>query len=241
MEFKLLHKNEILPLENVKLPKFIVTANAWFINEANTNRRFMNICNKYYSTFDGAVPLKIARIVLKTKNIEKISGSDLGYDFCKYAKKNNMSVFLLGGDKRSNRVAVNNIQEEFKIRISGFSPNYEQYPFSTRFCETCLDAIRQFKPDILFVGFGAPKQEYFIDDHFETLNEVGVKYVIGCGGTIDFLAGKIKRAPVFIQKSGLEGVYRFLKEPNKMRFKRLLNSFRFLKFIYCKPKFETRN
>jgi N-acetylglucosaminyldiphosphoundecaprenol N-acetyl-beta-D-mannosaminyltransferase len=70
------------------------------------------------------------------------------------------------------------------------------------------------------------------------LSKIGVKYIVGCGGTFDFVANKIKRAPVFIQKIGLEGVYRFLQEPNKVRYKRLFDSFKFFKYIWHKPDFK---
>ena len=167
----------------------------------------------------------------------KLSGSDMVYDFCKFAKANNYKVFFLGGKEESNQIAVNVIKETYKIMIDGYSPDFEDYPFTDRFNELCLEKIINFKPDILFVGFGAPKQEYWLDDHKEFLSELGVKYAIGCGGTFDFVSQKIKRAPVFVQKAGLEGVWRFFQEPNKIRFRRLIYSFSFLRYIWRKPKF----
>ena len=171
-------------------------------------------------------------------DFEKLAGSDIVYDFCEFAKTHNYKIFFLGGKEESNQIAVKIIRAQYGIMITGYSPDFEEYPFSDKFNKTCLEEITAFKPDILFVGFGAPKQEYWIDDHIELLSEIGVKYAIGCGGTFDFVSQKIKRAPVFIQKIGLEGVYRFFQEPSKMRWKRLIDSCRFFKYIWRKPDFK---
>jgi N-acetylglucosaminyldiphosphoundecaprenol N-acetyl-beta-D-mannosaminyltransferase len=170
-------------------------------------------------------------------DFEKLAGSDIIYDFCELAGKNNLKMFLLGGKEESNRTAVRVIQERYKIAIDGYSPPFEEYPFSDDFNKSCIDRMRLFRPEILFVGFGAPKQEYWIDDNKAVLSEIGVKYAVGCGGTFDFVSGNIKRAPIFLQKTGLEGLYRFLQEPNKLRFKRLADSLRFFKYIWHKPDF----
>jgi N-acetylglucosaminyldiphosphoundecaprenol N-acetyl-beta-D-mannosaminyltransferase len=171
-------------------------------------------------------------------NFEKLSGSDIVYDFCDFARENHLRVFFLGGQTESNEDAVEIIRWRYGIEIEGYSPSFEEYPFSDNFNESCLEKIRRFKPKILFVGFGAPKQEYWIDDHKDTLLEIGVRYAISCGGTFDFVSGSIKRAPVFIQKIGLEGLCRFFREPNKTRLKRLIDSFKFFKYIWRKPKFK---
>jgi N-acetylglucosaminyldiphosphoundecaprenol N-acetyl-beta-D-mannosaminyltransferase len=164
-------------------------------------------------------------------DFEKLSGSDIIYDFCKYARENSLRLFFLGGKKESNEMSVKMIKEKYHVEVDGFSPDFEDYPFSDKFNESCIEKIRHFKPEILFIGFGVPKQEYWIDDHKDFLSEIGVRYAVNSGGTFDFVSGAIKRAPLFIQKIGLEGLYRFFQEPNKARFKRLVNSLKFLKYL----------
>jgi N-acetylglucosaminyldiphosphoundecaprenol N-acetyl-beta-D-mannosaminyltransferase len=227
--------------------KFIVTVNAAFIVEANKSKRFFNILNTNHVTFDGKIPYITAKICsliqrgfhgFKIKNeFEKLAGSDIVYDFCEFAKQNNYRMFFLGGKKESNQTAVQKIKEKYNIVIAGYSPSFEEYPFSEQFNTSCLNEIKQFEPEILFVGFGAPKQEYWADDNMSFLSKIGVKYIIGCGGTFDFISGLIKRAPIFIQKIGIEIVYRFFQEPNKTRFMRLINSIKFFKYIFKKPDF----
>jgi N-acetylglucosaminyldiphosphoundecaprenol N-acetyl-beta-D-mannosaminyltransferase len=171
-------------------------------------------------------------------DFDKLSGSDMVYGFCEFAKENDYKVFFLGGKKENNQDAISTIKDRYNIVIAGYSPDFENYPFSDRFNKGCLNAIEQFTPEILFVGFGAPKQEYWADDNMAILSKIGVKYIICCGGTFDFVAQKIKRAPPFMQKIGLEGIYRLLQEPNKLRYKRLIDSFKFFKYIWHKPDFE---
>lgn len=237
LNINLKNKKELFELDKKKT-KCIVTLNAQIICLANTNQELFDFVNSNYATIDGQVPLKVARIKNKEfKKVEKLSGSEIIYDFCDYAKKNNLKLFFLGGKEDSNKMAVENVKKDYDIQVSGYSPEYENYPFSDNFVKKCLDEMNKFKPDIVFVGFGAPKQEFFMRDHLKELTKMGVKYAVGSGGTVDFVAGTIKRAPKWISKIGMEGVYRLFKEFNKARWKRLVNSFGFFKYVNGKPKF----
>lgn len=237
INFNIRNKSDLFERESGST-KCIITANAQLIYFANTIERFLSFMNNNYVTFDGTVPLREAR--RKNKEFyeyDKLSGSDIVYDFCQYSKENNLKVFFLGGKEESNKEAVNIIKHKYGIQIEGFSPHFENYPFSDQFQEECASHLSVFKPDILFIGFGSPKQEFFIEDKVEFFNSIGIKYVIGSGGTFEFVSGKIHRAPKFIQKMGLEGLYRFLKEPNLMRIKRIFQSFKFYKYINNDPDF----
>ena len=237
LDINLTNKKELFK-EDKKKTKCIVTLNAQIICLANTNKDLYEFVNNNYATIDGQVPLVVAKLKNKEfKKVEKLSGSEIVYDFCEYAKKNNLKLFFLGRKEDSNKNAVKNVKEKYGIQVDGFSPEYENYPFSKKFINSCKKPIEKFKPDIIFVGFGAPKQEFFMRDNLDFLTKCGVKYAIGSGGTVDFVAGTIKRAPRWISKLGLEGVYRLLKEFNKARWKRLINSFKFFKYVNGKPGF----
>jgi len=212
--------------------KCIITVNAQIIVYANENPRLMKFISKNYATMDGEVPLKVAKILNPNfRNVIKLSGSDIVYDFCDYAQKNNMKIFFLGGKEDSVKKAIVNVKKKYAIQVDGFSPDFENYPFSNSFTKNCQKHIEKFRPDILFVGFGAKKQEYFMEDNQRFLDECDVKYAIGSGGTVDFVAGNIKRAPRWISKIGLEGVYRFFQEISVERARRIIVSFRFFKYI----------
>jgi N-acetylglucosaminyldiphosphoundecaprenol N-acetyl-beta-D-mannosaminyltransferase len=222
--------------------KLIFTPNAAIIVEANKTKRLYELLNNNYVCFDGQVPYLTAKIICKDFNrnnyFKKLSGSDIIYDFCSFAEEKGYSIFILGGERKYNEIAIDNLKKKYRINVSGYSPEYETYPFSKSFNDFCLIEIAKVKPDILFVGLGTPKENYWADDNYRILSKLGVKYIICSGGTVDFIANKVKRAPKFIQRIGLEGVFRFFQEPNKVRIDRLINSIRFFKYINHSPDFE---
>ena len=239
INFNITNRNALFLHSDKNRTKLIIPVNAKLIVDANTSKRFFELLNNNYVTFDGQIPYLIAKLFnRKYKDVIKLAGSDIVFDFSGLAQKNGYKIFFLGGKEKSNKLAVSNIKEQYNILIEGYSPAFEDYPFSDKFNLSCMEKIADFSPEILFVGFGAPKQEYWLSDHIETLYKIGVKYAIGCGGTFDFLSQEIKRAPVFIQKMGLEGLYRLYQEPNKIRYKRLINSLKFIKYIWRRPFFE---
>lgn len=238
LNYNLLCRDDLFTRKENEL-KVIVTVNAQFIVLANTDKRYFDFINAHYATFDGEIPLKFAKKKCKEFSCaEKLSGSEIIYDFAQFAKENGMKLFLLGGKPLSNDIAVQKLREKYSILVEGFSPKFEEYPFSEEFVKTCLDKIADFHPDILFVGFGAPKQEYFIEDNFDFLKSCGVKYAVGCGGTFEFVSGELPRAPRCIQKIGLESLFRFFTEISWMRFSRILYSLKFFRYINGKPKFD---
>jgi N-acetylglucosaminyldiphosphoundecaprenol N-acetyl-beta-D-mannosaminyltransferase len=211
--------------------KVITTVNAEFIVEANEkNERLKNIISTTVSTFDGQVPYFIAKLFNSNTDFHKISGSDLIYDFIDKARKESLSVFILGGKEETNLKAVKNIRDK-GVQAFGYSPPYSSYPFSDGWCNDITQILAQKSPDILLVCFGAVKQEFWIDDNLDFLNSLNVKFVYGAGGTVDFVAGTKSRAPVFFQRTGLEGIYRLFEEPKLFRFMRILKSFRLFKYI----------
>ena len=214
--------------------KHVITVNAEFIVEAQKKDQLFNIINSNVATIDGQVPFLILKLkyLFNPVIFKKISGSDLIYDILNIANKECLSVFLLGGNEKSNRMSILKIKRTYpKLRVDGFSPCYQPYPFDKTHNDSIIKEISIFKPDILLVGFGAKKQELWIDDNRTFLISNNVKLAIGVGGTFEMYAGLIKRAPLVIQKLCLEGVYRLIVEPKYFRFKRLIKSFKILFYI----------
>ena len=207
--------------------QIIITVNAESIVKSQNDAVLRRIISNGISTIDGQVPLWLFKLKYPQQKIEKLSGSDIIYDYCNWAESNQLKIFLLGGNEESNALAVDKLRQKYcSLQIEGYSPLYEPYPFSETTNKAILEKISRFQPDILFVGFGMGKQEYWESDNYNFLNKLGVKYIIGCGGTFDFVSGKIKRAPLFIQKIGFEGVWRLFMEPKLFRLKRIITSMR---------------
>lgn len=166
----------------------------------------------------------------------KISGSDLVPRLCDVASDKGYSVFILGGKDGIAEKAKNNLLKKLpNINIVGtYSPplgfeknNDEQEKINTLISNT--------KPNILIVCFGCPKQEKWI---YENYKKYDANVSICAGATVDFLAGNIKRAPVWMSEFGLEWFYRFLMEPKRLFKRYFLDDLRifFLIFKYWKLK-----
>ena len=134
------------------------------------------------------------------------------------AARKKYRLFFLGATPDSASQAVAKLQAQFpELIIAGhYSP-----PFN-KLLEMDHDEIKrrisEAKPDLLLVSFGCPKQEKWIAMHYRAL---GVPVAAGVGATIDFLAGHVKRAPVWMQRSGTEWIFRVAQEPRRL-FRRYL-------------------
>ncbi len=224
-----------LTMEKVLSPKdsmrIVVTANAEIIVKANEDKDFGNILKTSTKTFDGRIPHLIASFLNKGRKIDKISGSDFIYEIAQLAKINSERIFLLGALEDVNEKASEKLREKYGISVAGFSPAFSNSSIDEKQNLLILKRIELFKPQYIFVALGSGKQEKWLFDNKDYLSKIGIKIGVGCGGTLDFVAGRNKRAPVWVQKIGMEGVFRFLIEPKWYRFKRILTSFRLFKYI----------
>lgn len=228
--------------KNLNNPQIVVTVNAEAIVRSQHENRLKEIINSSITTIDGQIPLWLFKHKYKGIEIEKISGSELIYSLPQYSANNHYKVFLLGGQPESNEGAVNKLKQLYPtLEIKGYSPPYSPYPFPDNINEEILIQIQSFKPDFLFVGFGMGKQEFWEFDNFHFLAKSGVKLIIGCGGSFDFASGKIKRAPLLIQRCGLEGVWRLFKEFKWFRIKRLLISSKIFYYYLTHEVLQKKN
>lgn len=162
------------------------------------------------------VPDGIGTVILcrlkKKKLKEKIAGIEVLSSLLKICSEKNKKVYILGSDKDTLNEAVKNIAYKFSgINICGYRDGY----FKDN--DKVIQEINECSPDLLVVALGCPKQEKFIYENFDKMN---FKTAMGVGGSIDIFGGKLKRAPKWLIKIGLEWVYRVIKEP--FRIKRLI-------------------
>ncbi|MBR7133812.1 MAG: WecB/TagA/CpsF family glycosyltransferase [Clostridia bacterium] len=156
---------------------------------------------------------------IKKGNIKKrVTGIECMNMLCGLSHKMGYKIFLYGAAPQSVEGAKNTLEKMYPdIKISGFMDGYEQDN------EKITAAINQSGADIVFVALGSPKQEYWICQNKERLC---AKVFLGVGGSFDVLSGRVKRAPEFMQKIGLEWLYRLIKEP-----KRIVRQIKLLKFV----------
>jgi len=158
----------------------------------------------------------MATKLLTGRKIKKIAGFDIHQFLLKRANNMSQKVFYMGGSQNTLELIRVKIKNDYpNIKSSFYSP-----PFKSEFSEIdsakMCEKINAFKPDILFVGMTAPKQEKWTFEHKDELN---VQNICCVGAVFDFYAGNIKRSSPFWIKLGLEWFPRFIKEPKRL-FKR---------------------
>ena len=215
-----------------KLPFFVATLNVDFVANAVSGWPFGGndelwgyLKNADFVTADG-MPIVLLSRLLRRRIPERVTGADMVPAICRRCAEEGLSVYVLGGDNEA-------VEEAFEklgfpsLRIAGIDPAFvklgEDQP-------EIVERINAAKPDILFVALGNPKQELWMGRNAAKLN-VGV--MIGVGGTFNFIAGRVKRAPKWVQKSGLEWIYRIIQEPGRLwrRYAYGLVKFSWLSFL----------
>ncbi len=163
------------------------------------------------ATADG-MPLVWGARLLGAPLEGRVTGADMVPALAERAAQKGYSMYLLGAAPGIAARAGEILQENNPgLRIVGVcSPPYSSILEMDR---SVLDDIKAAKPDILLVAFGNPKQEKWIGLYGR---ELGVPVMIGIGGTLDFIAGETKRAPEWMQKSGLEWIFRLAQEPRRL-------------------------
>ena len=144
----------------------------------------------------------------------RVAGSDFLLEFSKIAASKGFSFFLLGGapgvPENLARVLVR-LNPELKVAGTYSPPFYRDFPPQVN--EDIVRRINRTKPDVLWVGLGAPKQERWIH---ENLGQLEVKVAVGVGAAFDICSGRFRRAPVWMRRSGLEWLFRFVLEPKRL-------------------------
>lgn len=140
---------------------------------------------------------------------ERVAGVDLFEQLLRMAADRGLPVFLLGAtDDVVTRTAAVVSERHPKLKIAGYRNGYFWSDEGS-----VVDAIRQSGARLLFVAITSPKKENFIN---RWKSDLGVDFVMGVGGTFDVVAGKVRRAPHWMQRSGLEWAYRVMQEPRRM-------------------------
>ena len=230
VQFNGLSKDELI--NSVKKYTYIITVNAEYICLVNEDEKSFEIMKSSLCTFDGQVPYLMARLMNPFKKFDKISGSEFVYDILDYSKLNGKRVFILGGSEEDNFNAVKKVNSKYCVVSDGFSPPHSKYPFSSEVNNYIALKIQSFKPDFLFVCMNAKKSNYWAYDNRQFLEDIGITFSIGLGGTVDMLSGRVPHSPKFFKLLGLESFYRLATEFKLFRLMRIINSFRFFKYLF---------
>lgn len=156
---------------------------------------------------------------------ERVTGIDLMNNLFDISENEGYKVYLLGASEDVIQTVVNVLKHKYpRLEITGYRNGY----FSKEENERVVSDIEKSGADLLFVGFSSPMKEYWLA---ENLNRLNVPFCMGVGGSFDVLSGKTTRAPLWMQKTGLEWFYRFSQEPKRMWKRYLIGNGLFMYYV----------
>lgn len=182
---------------------------------------------------DGIGVLLAAKFLLGER-IHKIAGYDLHKFLLKKLNETHGSCFYLGSSEATLKIIKARANREYpNVKVGSFSPPYKPV-FSEEDNKIMIQEVNNFKPDVLFIGMTAPKQENWVHVH---KNQLDANIICSIGAAFDFYAETIKRPSEAWRKLGLEWFARLIREPKRMSRRYLYNGPIFL-YMLLKLKFK---
>ena len=210
-----------------KKPHQVVTPDTLAVLRARKDSEYQAILKSADLVTPDGAGILWAAAALNYPLPERVTGIDIIHNICRLAAKKGYSLYLLGSYPGVASEAALNLCKKYPgIKITGTHHGY----FGCEDRENCEDVkngnngknkegeekiiaeIKENRPDILLVGMGVPKQEKWINKNLKSLN---IPVCMGVGGSFDVLSGRIPRAPLWMQKHGMEWIYRSIKQPNR--------------------------
>jgi len=231
--------NQISEFINAKKPVQHVVVNVAKLVNAQTDSNLKEIINSCpLINVDGA------GIILGAKFLgidipERVTGIDLMQKLIEYSAQKGYRVYFFGAEEEIVTKVIDIYKNEYpELIVAGYRNGY----YSQDEEENIVSGIRDSKADVLFVAMGSPKKEIFLSNYSE---KMGVPFTMGVGGSFDVVAGKVKRAPKWMQALNSEWIFRLIQEPRRMWKRYAVTNSTFLKMLvgeFFKQKFcRTQN
>jgi N-acetylglucosaminyldiphosphoundecaprenol N-acetyl-beta-D-mannosaminyltransferase len=191
----------------------VATANMDFLAHAGKDNEYREILSRCDLVVADGMPIVWASGLFGTKLRERVAGADMVPELVRLSAEKGYKLFLLGATPEVAEAAERKMQEMYPgaCVVGRLSPPIK--PLDQFDNDSILAEIEKANPDILLVAFGSPKQEKWVSRNRHRLN---VPVCIGVGATLDFLAGSVKRAPMWMQKSGMEWLFRMAVDPHRL-------------------------
>jgi N-acetylglucosaminyldiphosphoundecaprenol N-acetyl-beta-D-mannosaminyltransferase len=211
-------------------PSYFITANTHYamLTEAMPDLQAINE-GAAFIVADG-LPLVWASRLQGKPLPERVAGSDLIFHLSEEAASRGFRVFLLGGGEGVAEAAAQRLIERYpSLQIVGTEcPPFRELTAEEH--QALLDRIRGEHPDLLIAAYTMPKGERWIAANLEAL---GVPVVVNVGAAIDFAAGRVRRAPRWMQSSGLEWAFRLSLEPRRLFGRYARNAWFIARMVVC--------
>lgn len=206
---------------------FVVTANPEIVMKTREDEEYKQIVQSADYVVPDGTGILIAAKYKKQPLQERIPGYDLMLDLLAHAESEGLTCYFLGATDGVNKQAVQEAVKRFpQLQVAG-----SHHGFFELEDEEVAHQVKQADPDIIFAALGLPKQEQWIAKYKDTFNK---GLFMGIGGSLDVLAGEVKRAPDAWIKLNLEWFYRLLQQP--LRWKRMIKVFEFMARVIFKKE-----
>ena len=209
------------------VPKLVFSSNGQGVALAGRSPAFMEVMSEADIVHADGMPVVFASRMTQTPLPERIPTTDFFHDAARIAERNGLRFFLLGATEQQNAAAVEAIREAYpNLEIVGRRNGYGSADEDEAVCAE----IRESKADVVWVALGKPRQEEWCVRNRERLRGIG--WLMTCGGLYAFLAGDVRRAPEWMQKAGLEWLFRVMGDPKRLAWRYLsTNPYAFYRLV----------
>ncbi len=206
-------------------PRVLLTVNAAILMMMRKDDALRAACGRADLTVADGVPVVWATHLIGDPLVDRVAGVDLMANLLQAGHDEKLRFFFLGAKQQVLDTLREILETRYpNLEIAGMRNGY----FSEAETAEVVAEIQASRADILFIGMPTPFKEVWAERHRHAL---GAKVIIGVGGSFDVLAGYVKRAPLWMQKSGLEWSWRLLCEPRKMWKRYLVTNTQFLALL----------
>ena len=212
--------------------KYICVSNVHTTVMSYEDERYRIIQNSAAMALPDGAPLSSYSRRKGFKNARRVTGPDLMLELFRVSPQRGYRHFFYGATPEILEAMKKNMKEEYPDTVIAgmYSPPFRKVTPDED--DTIVKMINNTKPDFVWVGLGAPKQEEWMYAHMDRVNAV----MIGVGAGFDYLAGEIKRAPKWMQKLSMEWLYRLLQDPRRLWKRYLTTNMKFIRFTRKEKK-----
>ncbi|WP_299361303.1 WecB/TagA/CpsF family glycosyltransferase [Winogradskyella sp.] len=213
--------SDSLDVLDLKSTKTINTINPHSYCTAKKDDEFMKALKESDVLLPDGIGIVWAERVLNGRKINRIAGYDLFIFLMNHLNETSGSCFFLGASEETLSKIENKLSVDYpNVKVKSYSPPYRPSFTEEESMQMC-DEVNKLRPDVLFVGMTAPKQEKWVHNN---KNRLEATTICSIGAVFDFYAGNIKRSSQFWISLGLEWLPRFLKEPRRLAKRNLVST-----------------
>lgn len=212
--------------------KYICVSNVHTTVMSYENERYREIQNNAAMALPDGAPLSNYSRKKGYKDAGRVTGPDLMLELFQISQQKGYRHFFYGATQETLDCMREVIERDYpNMQIAGmYSPPFRKTTEEED--EMTMKMMNDSHPDFIWIGLGAPKQEEWMYEHQDKVNGV----MIGVGAGFDYLAGYIKRAPVWMQRISMEWFYRLLQDPVRLWKRYLTTNFKFIRFTHKEGK-----